>query len=404
MIDPTHTIWWHVYPLGACGAPIRPTDENRKNWAGHRLARLEGWLDYVIDLGCNGLLLGPVFASTSHGYDTLDHFQLDPRLGDEQDWEHFVTTAHSKGLQIMLDGVFNHLGVGHEFVSGALAGNGMVHIEEGQPRGWEGHSDLAELDHCDPRVADLVVEVMNHWLDRGADGWRLDVAYAVPPQFWTDVLGRVRTTHPQAFFLGEVIHGDYGEIATAGTLDAVTAYEAWKAIWSSINDRNMWELAWALERHDGFCQETCMQTFVGNHDVTRVATQVGDAGAGLAAIILCTLPGMPSIYYGDEQGFRGAKGEGLAADDEIRPELPDGPAQLHPGGWWLYRLHQDLIGLRRRNSWLFDARIEIRDKTNTTLCYAIRGKQHELVVHLDVTGQYRARIDIDGTQEIDWVK
>ncbi|GMA40395.1 alpha-amylase family protein [Mobilicoccus caccae] len=347
-----HAIWWHVYPLGATGAPLR---DHAPDQVKHRLSRLEPWLDHAVELGCSGVLLGPVFASTSHGYDTLDHFRLDPRLGDDADWDDFVEQAHGRGLAIMLDGVFNHVGAGHELVEKARSGEAddgggsMIRLVDGRPADWEGHGDLAELDHADPRVADLVESIMLHWLRRGADGWRLDVAYAVPSEFWARVLGRVRAEFPDAMFLGEVIHGDYAEIAAAGTLDSVTQYELWKAIWSSLADRNMWELAAALERHDAFSTQTMMQTFVGNHDVTRIATRVGDEGAALAAVVLLTLPGMPSIYYGDEQGFRGDKGEGFATDDALRPALPDSPADLAPEGWWLHRLYQALISVRRRN-------------------------------------------------------
>lgn len=402
MVDLTHAIWWHVYPLGACGAPIRDLDPTDPGWAGHRLPRLEAWLDYAVELGCNGLLLGPAFASTSHGYDTVDHFRLDPRLGDEQDWDHFVAAARSRGLQIMLDGVFNHVGAEHELVTAPGERAGMVRREGDRHRGWEGHDALAELNHDDPRVVELVAQVMTHWLDRGADGWRLDVAYAVPGHFWAEVLRRVRETHPDACFLGEVIHGDYVAIAQAGTLDAVTAYEAWKAIWSSLTDRNLWELAWALERHDEFSRGTCMQTFVGNHDVSRIASLVGDDGAALAATVLMTLPGMPSVYYGDEQAFRGSKGSAFSADDEIRPTLPERPDQLAPEGWWLYRLYQELIALRRRNPWLSTGSLRVLDKTNTTIAYAVRADGHELVAHLDITGQPWATLDVDGEQAFRW--
>lgn len=386
-----HAIWWQVYPLGACGAPIRPGQEPG---AGSRLGRLEAWLPYVVELGCSGLLLGPVFASSTHGYDTTDHFQIDPRLGTDQDWERFVAAVHDRGLLLMLDGVFNHVGAAHPMV----ADGGPVRRDGDQHRGWEGHPELAELDHDDPRVAELVVDVMRCWLDRGADGWRLDVAYAVPGWFWSQVLAEVRRTHPGMTTLGEVIHGDYAAIAQAGTLDAVTGYELWKAIWSAITDRNAWELAWAMERHHDFSArlgpDRILQTFVGNHDVTRVASQVGDTGAALAAAVLLTVPGMPSVYYGDEQGFRGVKGEGVGADDPVRPELPPAPAQLAPYGWWLYRLHQELIALRRRNPWLTRGDLSVLDKTNTCLTYQVAGAGHRLEARLDLD-QQRVEVRID---------
>ncbi|MCE1175478.1 MAG: alpha-amylase, partial [Propionibacteriales bacterium] len=266
----------------------------------------------------------------------------------------------------------------------------------------EGHDDLAELDHTNPAVADLVVEVMLHWLRRGISGWRLDVAYAVPSAFWAEVTDRVRTEFPQAVFLGEVIHGDYAGIVRDGHLDTVTQYELWKAIWSSISDRNFWELAWAVERHAEFVEQFLPQTFVGNHDVNRIADQIGPDGAALAAVILATLPGVPSVYYGDEQGFTGHKGEGFDADLPLRPPLPDSPAQLAELGNWLYRLHQDVLGLRRRNPWLTRGVVEVLAKTNTELSYQVSGAGHAAVVRLELEPQPRALIEVDGQPAFAW--
>ncbi|MGJ3508356.1 alpha-amylase family protein [Enemella sp. A6] len=392
-----HAIWWHVYPLGAVGAPIHDRPDHDP---GHRLGRLTAWLDYVIELGCSGLLLGPVFDSTSHGYDTLNHFRIDPRLGDDADWDAFVAEAHSRGLSIVLDGVFNHVGINHALV--AEGPEGPVKFSGEHVHGWEGHTDLAELDHADPRVADLVTEVMCHWLGRGAAGWRLDVAYAVPPEFWREVLGRVREQYPEAIFIGEVIHGDYARIAADGTLDSVTAYELWKAIWSSLVDANMWELAHALERHDQYSRSLVLQTFIGNHDVTRIANRVGDAGVVPALAVLMTVPGMPSIYYGDEQGYRGERLDGYHADDQLRPPLPDTPEQLADAGRWLYRVHQQLIGLRRRHPWLTRGRIEVVAKDNAWIEYAVTGEDQRLDVRIDLEPSPAVRISSGGSRIFEW--
>ncbi|MEA5154990.1 alpha-amylase family glycosyl hydrolase [Raineyella sp.] len=407
-------VWWHVYPLGALGAPIRG---ERPAEVVHRLSGLEAWLDHVVDLGCSGLLLGPVFASDTHGYDTLDHFALDPRLGDDADFDHLLAAAAERGLAVVLDGVFNHVGRRHPWVERALAEGpqsecaGLVRIDwsddgqghrRGVPATWEGHGDLVPLRHDDPRVADAVVAIMLHWLRRGIAGWRLDVAYSVPSWFWRTVLARVRAEFPEMIVIGEVIHGDYPAIAAAGTLDSVTGYELWKATWSSLRDRNLWELAWALERHDRFSRDVVLQTFVGNHDVDRIADTVGDAGAALALAVLMTTPGMPSIYYGDEEAFRGRKGTGPAADDPVRPPLPAGPDRLAPYGAWMYRLHQDLIGLRRRHPWLVRARLRVVGKDCTWITYESTGPAGQTVrvgITLDPHPAVRIRTD---SEELTW--
>ena len=92
-----------LHRRGAVGAA-------RAEPARHRLRQLERWLDYAAGLGCDGLLLGPVFAAETHGYDTVDHFRIDPRLGDEGDFDALVAAAGQRGLRLVLDGVFNHVG------------------------------------------------------------------------------------------------------------------------------------------------------------------------------------------------------------------------------------------------------------------------------------------------------
>ncbi|MDR7328930.1 alpha-amylase family glycosyl hydrolase [Corynebacterium guangdongense] len=353
-----HAVIWHLYPLGATGAGIRQTGT-----PGRGIDTGAEWLDYAIELGCDTILLGPVFESVSHGYDTLDHYRIDARLGGDEAFDAFLAQCRQRGISVLLDGVFNHVAAGHPWARAGLTTG----------RGWEGHDDLVELNHADARVADEVVAVMEHWLGRGVAGWRLDVAYAVPGEFWAEVTGRVRQNHPDAVFLGEVIHGDYAEILRAGHLDAVTQYELWKAIWSSLKDHNFHELAHALERHNGFLDAGHMQTFVGNHDVDRIASTVGDAGAAAAVALLMTLPGVPSVYYGDEQAFRGVRGTGFEADDAVRPALPDSPAGLAPLGGWMRRWHHDLIAFRRRHSWLSTARVEVTELGNELIAYRVSG-------------------------------
>nr|WP_208382465.1 alpha-amylase family protein [Microbacterium ulmi] len=362
--------------MGFCGAPIRDVDAT----PAPRIRRLLGWLDYAVELGASGLLLGPVSASRTHGYDVVDPFRIDPRLGDERDLDDLVVACRARGLRLVLDGVFSHVDAGHPDLLRTL-GDGAADRDAGifdidwdapggpAPRVFEGHASLARLDHADPRTADHAVRVMTHWLDRGVDGWRLDAAYSIDPAFWARVLPRVRATHPDAWFLGEVIHGDYSAFVDSSGVDSVTQYELWKAIWSSLRDGNLFELDWALRRHNGFLQRFTPNTFVGNHDVTRIATTLGPDGAVTALAILMTVGGIPSIYAGDEQAFTGIKEHRLGGDDAIRPSFPDTPAGLAPWGRRVHRAHQDLIGLRRRHPWLATATTQTLSLAGTRYAY-----------------------------------
>ena len=382
-----HLIGWHVYPLGFVGAPARLESQE----VSHRLAHLGAWLDHAVALGCSSLALGPVFSSASHGYDTLDYFTIDPRLGDDDDFDHLLQAAHARGLSVLLDGVFNHVSRRNRIVQDAQSAGPdsdagrMVRWCAGRLDVFEGHSDLVALNHDNPAVREHVTRIMNYWCGRGVDGWRLDAAYSVNPEFWAAVLPSVREKYPDVWIFGEVIHGDYASIVRASGMDSVTQYELWKGIWSSIESRNFFELDHALGRHNEFSDVFTPVTFVGNHDVTRIASRVGQDGAVLATAILATIGGIPLIYYGDELASRGVKEERFGGDDDIRPVFPASPADLSNLGADTLRAHQSLLGLRRRHPWLVDARTESLDLTNERYVYrtGVPGVE-PLIVELDV--------------------
>jgi glycosidase len=387
---PATVIWWHCYPLGFVGAEARLAD-CPAGQIEHRLGHLVDWLDYVVDLGCNGLLLGPVFASTSHGYDTVDHKRIDPRLGDDADFDTLVGQARTRGIRVLLDGVFNHLSREHEIVQRALAdgpesaAGRWVRWVDGYVRVFEGNMDLVELDLAHPPVIDYVVDVMTHWLSRGADGWRLDAAFAPGGPAWRPIVERVRAAYPDTWILAEVIQGDYSEFVSESGVDSVTQYELWKATWSSLNDANLHELAWSLKRHSEFQEQFRPQTFIGNHDVTRIATQLTDPRhMGHAVALLLLVPGIPSIYAGDEQGFTGEKLDQPRGDDSVRPPFPETPEGLLPFGAKILELYRRVIGVRRRNPWLVDASVTPRKVTNESIVLDLAGGEHRLRLALNV--------------------
>ena len=376
-----HVIWWQVYPLGFVGA-----EKAAGGPPVHRLPRLVNWLDHLISLGCNGLLLGPVFASGSHGYDTTDHFRIDPRLGDDADFDALVAACRERGIRLLLDGVFNHVGRDFPPVAQALAeGPGSeaadwvarLHDTDGVITAdyFEGHDTLVTLNHDSPRVRAYVQDVMKHWLSRGADGWRLDAAYAVPPGFWAAVLPEVRAEFPDAWFVGEMIHGDYTAYLREAGLDSITEYELWKAVWSSLDTVNFHELAWTLGRHAALVENFLPLTFVGNHDVSRVASQIHDPRhRPHATVLLALLPGVPSVYYGDEFGLEAVKEDRVGGDDAVRPELPAERGEFanrHPE---TEDVHRRVFALRRRHPWLVDAVVDTGDVANDHLVVRLRAR------------------------------
>jgi glycosidase len=383
---PDHAIWWHAYPLGFVGAERDALPAGTPPTP--RLARFGGWLDHVVELGCNGLALGPVFASETHGYDTVDHYRVDPRLGSEDDLRRLIDAASRRGVRVLFDGVFNHVGRGFApFADVAAKGDASRYRTWFHPdlRTFEGHDRLVTLNHAEPEVADYVTGVMTHWLERGIDGWRLDAAYAVPQQFWRTVTDRVRVRFPDAWFVGEVIHGDYARLVADTGFDSVTQYELWKAIWSSLNDGNFFELAHALDRHNTMLDTFAPQTFLGNHDVTRIASRLyRKEHREHALVILLTVGGVPSIYAGDEFGFEGVKEEREGGDDAIRPAFPERPDETPGYGAPYHRLHQLLIGLRRRHPWLVRAETAVATLTNTVLSYTVGHGAERLAVVLNL--------------------
>ena len=255
---------------------------------------------------------------------------------------------------------------------------------------FEGHRELVALDHTSPLVADWAGQVACHWLDRGADGWRLDAAYAIPARFLAELVTRIRREHPDAWLFGEVIHGDYAGLVAATGLDAVTQYELHKAIWSSLNDANLWELRWSLLRHAEMAETFAPVTFVGNHDVTRLATRLADPTHVAAALaVLFTVPGRPGVYYGDELGWTGVKEDRAGGDDAIRPALPahDRAEPQGPGGALADQQHRHLIAQRRARPWLARGRLAVLEVANHRLAYQVDGDDSavRVVVDLDHT-------------------
>lgn len=393
--------WWrrasfyHIYPLGYCAAPL----VNDFSAAPEpRLARIR--LQEVADLGCNALYLGPLFESTSHGYDTADYSRVDRRLGSDDDLRRLVEDAHSRGISVVLDGVFNHVGrdfgpfsdlrrrgenspyrdwfLGVDFDRDNGFGDGFAY------QGWEGVESLVSLNLANREVVTFLLDAAKGWVeDFGIDGIRLDVAYLLPFEFLDALSQRMHGLREDFFLLGEVIHGDYASFLSPGRLDAITNYECFKGLWSSFNDRNLFEIAHSLGRlfdpdgllSDAFRRGKITYNFADNHDVDRLASTLKRPEHLFPAMVLLfCMPGAPSVYYGSEFGIQGTRTD--SGDHDLRPGREE-LGRPHPG---LADLIVALNALRRSSPALVDGRYEKLALKNEALCFARRGQDEVVVV------------------------
>lgn len=342
------SIFYHIYPLGLCGAPAR-NDFTAPSIP--RLDQLYGWIDHLRELGVNAVYLGPVFESSAHGYDTADYFRVDRRLGENVTLKQLIEAFHQNGLRVILDGVFNHVGrdfwafrdVQERREQSAYCGwfQGLT-FDRSSPYqdpfaydGWNGHYSLVKLNLHHSAVKAHLFQAVEMWLrEFKIDGLRLDVADCLDLGFQKELAAVCRSIRADCWLMGEVVHGDYRRWANAETLDSVTNYECYKGLYSSHVDKNYFEIAYALNRQfgtEGLYRGLPLYNFADNHDVNRVASNLTNPKHLYPLYcLLFTMPGVPSIYYGSEWGLEGSRTDG--SDVALRPSLdlaamPRTPAQ-----------------------------------------------------------------------------
>ena len=187
---------------------------------------------------------------------------------------------------------------------------------------WAGHDNLVKLNLYNPEVKDYLKEVMRFWIETfHIDGVRMDAANVMNTEFLRELSDFSKNLKQDFWFVGESVHGDYNVLVQEGHLDSVTNYEDYKGLYSSLNTKNYFEISFSLNRlfgEYGIYKSFYTFNFVDNHDVDRVAsTLTREAWLYPLYLMLYTMPGIPSIYYGSEQGAKGVKGNGT--DAPLRP-------------------------------------------------------------------------------------
>lgn len=327
-------VFYHIYPLGMTGAP----KQNSYGEPVHRLNTLLPWISHIKKIGCNALYIGPLFESVGHGYETTDYKKLDSRLGTNEDLTNFVAECHKQGIRVILDGVFNH--TGRDF----FAFQDIKHNRENSQYkdwycnvnfwgnnsyndgfsydNWGGYDLLAKLNQRNPAVKDYICDVIRFWVSEfDIDGIRLDAADVMDFEYMKALRHVANEVKSDFWLMGEVIHGNYSRWANEGTLHSVTNYMLHKALYSAHNDHNYFEIAHTITYVGGMAGKNLnLYTFVDNHDVERIYTKLKNKAHFVPVhVMLYTLPGIPSLYYGSEFGIDGRKER--YSDDSLRPML-----------------------------------------------------------------------------------
>ena len=328
-------VFYHIYPIGMTGAPRTNTFEAGE----HRLNKLLDWLPHIKAIGCDAIYIGPLFESVAHGYETADYKKLDSRLGDNNDFINFVKVCHEIGIKVIVDGVFNH--VGREFFafkdlkehrenSAYRDWFKNIHFDWNNDYNdglyydsWDGHGTLVNLNHQNPAVREYFLDVARFWISEfDIDGIRLDAADVLDFTFMRELRSVTDSCKQDFWLLGEVIHGDYTRWVNNEMLHSVTNYWLHKALYSGHNDHNYFEIAHTVKRCTdmGMHIANAFYNFVDNHDVARIITKLNNKAHFFPVhVLLYTLPGKPSIYYGSEFAIEGEKKP--YADEILRPEL-----------------------------------------------------------------------------------
>ncbi len=347
-------------------------------------------LDYLVDLGITAVYFTPIFQSASnHRYHTHDYYRIDPLLGGEEAFVELLETAHSKGLKVVLDGVFNHSSRGFFFFNDVLENgpnspwldwfrviNWPLSAYDGELEanysGWVGNRALPVFNHDNPAAREYIMRVGEYWIRRGIDGWRLDVPYEVKTEgFWQEFRDRVKAINPDAYIVGEIwtdarewldgtqFDGVMNYLFTGPTLAFVAGdrvrqdlveephyfpYPALDAEGYASKIQHLLQLyPWQIQ--------LTQLNLLSSHDIARALSVVGEdeASVVLATLLLFTFPGAPSIYYGDEVGLPGE------LDPDCRRTFP-------PEKDWnqtLLEIHKALISLRHQHPALRTGNYEV---------------------------------------------
>lgn len=329
------TVWYQIFPDRFYNS--KADNDDLQNWGkspptftsffGGNLNGIEQKLDYLAEMGINGIYLCPIFYSPSnHKYDTVDYFEIDQQFGSKQDLKNLIETCHKKGIKVMLDAVFNHTS---EYFSPFIdlskkqehsiykdwfhviryQSNSSKYFEY-ETFGYEKH--MPKLNTSNSEVKEYLFSIAKYWVsDFDIDGWRLDVANEIDHSFWREFRNEVKNTKKDVYILGEVWH-DAMPWLQGDQFDGVMNYPIYDLIIDFFVKNRINTEAFINGITDylyKYPRNVLINNFniIGSHDTARIMTlSKNNIGrVKLAYTFLFSFIGTPCIYYGDEIGMTG---------------------------------------------------------------------------------------------------
>ncbi|MFC6825318.1 alpha-amylase MalA [Halopelagius fulvigenes] len=352
---------------------------------------LEKRLDYLAELGVDCLWLTPVLQNdhAPHGYNIVDFYEIAADLGSREDYEAFVEAAHDRGMKVLFDLVLNHSARDHPFFRDAYENPDSEYYgwydwqENGEPETYFDWEFIANFDYTTLEVRRHLLDAVDRWFEI-ADGFRCDMAWAVPDTFWQEVRDRVKSRDPEFLLLDETIpyvadfHNGMFDMHFDTTLyftmrQVGRGHEPAEAVLDAVDQR----------AEVGFPPHAAFMLYVENHDETRYIVECGDDAAMAAAGALFTLPGVPMLYGGQELGQRGRRD--ALAWDHAREDIRE-----H---------YERLIDVRNETPALgYDGafrRIDYDADTEKAVAFAREGPEETYVCALNF-GEEAATVTVDG--------